>query len=231
MYTFLSPIARLKPQRARGFTLIELLVVIAIMSILAGMLFPSFSRARESARRASCGSNLRQVGLGVAQYTQDWDEMHPIGYPFFMPEAVTYPNSSMVQVVNSYIRSTQVWSCNSWKGRYTGNPEYVGNYSFVTGGNNVLGVPGANPSLPAALAPRSLAALSTASEYPLFFCGIAPEQVVTAPLINAHTGTNDEQWKLGNGLGGTNILFADGHTKYLPLDIGRWSSIYSKSPS
>ncbi|MDD4153444.1 MAG: type II secretion system protein, partial [bacterium] len=48
--------------RRRGFTLIELLVVIAIIALLAGILFPVFSRARESARGAQCQSNLKQIG-------------------------------------------------------------------------------------------------------------------------------------------------------------------------
>ena len=62
----------------RGFTLIELLVVIAIIAILAAILFPVFARARENARRASCLSNLKQLGLGFMQYTQDYDEKYPM---------------------------------------------------------------------------------------------------------------------------------------------------------
>src|SRR5258706_4266160 len=58
----------------RAFTLIELLVVVSILTILAGLLFPVFARARESARQTSCTSNQRQIGLAVAMYTQDHDE-------------------------------------------------------------------------------------------------------------------------------------------------------------
>ena len=61
-----------------GFTLVELLVVIAIISVLAAILFPVFARARENARRTSCLSNQKQLGLAFTQYFQDYDEQFPL---------------------------------------------------------------------------------------------------------------------------------------------------------
>src|SRR6187401_1567965 len=62
-----------RPSIRRGFTLIELLVVIAVIAILAAILFPVFAQAREAARKASCQSNLKQLGIAIAMYSQDYD--------------------------------------------------------------------------------------------------------------------------------------------------------------
>ena len=78
--SLLTPKRRLLAQRGtalHAFTLIELLIVIAIIAILAAILFPVFAKARENARKASCMSNLHQMGLGIAMYRGDYDSINP----------------------------------------------------------------------------------------------------------------------------------------------------------
>ncbi|MBM3498472.1 MAG: DUF1559 domain-containing protein [Armatimonadetes bacterium] len=95
-------------RRSQGFTLIELLVVIAIIAILAAILFPVFARAREKARQTSCLSNVKQLGLGVMMYCQDYDETYPGYYP---PWPATVPSPQ---------------GCSWWEGIYP----YVKNYQL-----------------------------------------------------------------------------------------------------
>ena len=70
---------KVRMYRGLAFTLIELLVVIAIIAIIAAILFPVFASAREKARQTTCASNLKQLGLALVQYTQDYDEYFPCG--------------------------------------------------------------------------------------------------------------------------------------------------------
>ncbi|MBW3623777.1 MAG: prepilin-type N-terminal cleavage/methylation domain-containing protein [Armatimonadetes bacterium] len=90
----------------RGFTLIELLVVIAIIAILAAILFPVFSKARNRAQQSACMSNLKQIGMATNQYFDDWDDrlyFHHAGL-----EEITWASR-----LNPYTRHSGIYVCPS----------------------------------------------------------------------------------------------------------------------
>ncbi|GAG45215.1 unnamed protein product, partial [marine sediment metagenome] len=113
----------MKVQR-RGFTLIELLVVIAIIGILAAMVFPVFARARESARKAVCLSNVKNIGLAIQMYLADNNDTLPamehrsevIDYMTCV-EGATYANPYLrwALVLDEYVKNRDVWRCPSAK--------------------------------------------------------------------------------------------------------------------
>jgi prepilin-type N-terminal cleavage/methylation domain-containing protein/prepilin-type processing-associated H-X9-DG protein len=94
----------------KAFTLIELLVVIAIIAILAAILFPVFAKAREKARQAACLSNMKQIGLAMIMYTEDYDECFPVS---FNQGLSTADPDCIMQKIQPYIKNTNVFVCPS----------------------------------------------------------------------------------------------------------------------
>jgi prepilin-type N-terminal cleavage/methylation domain-containing protein/prepilin-type processing-associated H-X9-DG protein len=114
----MKSLTSLDSKRHGAFTLIELLVVIAIIAILASILFPVFGRARENARRSSCLSNMKQLGLGMMQYTQDYDEKFPCPGATdwngeFRNDNGTAARASWRQKIFPYVKSVQIFICPS----------------------------------------------------------------------------------------------------------------------
>jgi prepilin-type N-terminal cleavage/methylation domain-containing protein/prepilin-type processing-associated H-X9-DG protein len=124
-------------RRQKGFTLIELLVVIAIIAILAAILMPVFAQAREKARQASCLSNLKQIGLGMQMYAQDYDEtlpsssvygschpLHNVTWQSCGSGTRIYSWALWVKWIEPYVKNNQVYSCPS--GPQTGSQAEFG---------------------------------------------------------------------------------------------------------
>ena len=97
----------------RAFTLVELLVVIAIIAILAAILFPVFARARENARRASCQSNLKQIGLAAIQYTSDNDGILIRAWRGTDDGPSDSERYKWMDILQPYAKSQQIFNCPS----------------------------------------------------------------------------------------------------------------------
>ena len=199
--------------RKRGFTLIELLVVIAIIAILAAILFPVFARARENARRASCLSNLKQIGLGMMQYTQDYDEKYTLqdidGQTLGTPLGT---GISVADILQPYIKSEQVWKCPSSSkiGSGAGRISYHANGCLI----------GPAPASLAAVQTVATTALfrdpGSATSWDAFYLRPRPIAATASDCTAADVNTERAGFtQIGPHFEGYNFAYADGHAKWV----------------
>ncbi|RYX82286.1 DUF1559 domain-containing protein [bacterium] len=202
----------------RAFTLIELLVVIAIIAILAAILFPVFARARENARRSSCQSNLKQVGLGVLQYTQDYDEMMPPyqNTVYFLP---------WHHLIEPYVKSVSLYKCPS---SVTPDSDtiYASGFprSYVANGGDegTSGDGFGGPRPWKQFTSVSLASLTYPSTT-ISICEMRGRR--SDPHLNRASWLTVSTDTFTSHLGTTNFLFIDGHVKSLRPSATANSSI------
>ena len=219
--------------RKNGFTLIELLVVIAIISILAAILFPVFARARENARRASCLSNLKQMGIGIMMYTQDYDEMYPDS---------TTTEMVWMYAVQPYVKNYNVFACPSSDQGYGGTTASYDfsdhNYAYIQAGNygcnfllmkygavNINYAPLPNVNLASVVSPAATYLVMdsgyfyTDPTHALHTSSWAylPGSGSLGAVLSASTFARlVPDFNNGRHFQGVNVMFADGHAKWLP---------------
>jgi prepilin-type processing-associated H-X9-DG protein len=213
--------------------LIELLVVIAIIAILAAILFPVFAQARAKARQTACLSNMKQIGLGIMSYVQDYDELYPVNNMSYAPTDANKEFSAWMQHIQPYVKNVDLFLCPDTRKQTSSNDfDTVLGPAGTTAGS--IRVPrfsiGANEWVfqvagrPSLFAPRAIemSAIGKPAELALiadatYILFQQPERIMAAnwngsPTAIAAGEEVNPQW--ARHTGGSTIVFADGHAKW-----------------
>ena len=218
-----------------AFTLIELLVVIAIIAILAAILFPVFAKAREKARQTTCLSDMKQLGLGLQQYTQDYDEFLPNqvgdgasggGGQGFLANLSTPPQfvqPNWAGEIYPYVKSLGVYLCPDAQ-PYPGITATDNCYPMAQDKTNYLynGVLMHNNGTPGEYVSKTIAQIPSPSDTIMlqeasYYTSCAesrPRDVFTSGTYrDANCETGNERYSEMHS-GGGNLMYVDGHVKF-----------------
>ncbi|NLI00461.1 MAG: DUF1559 domain-containing protein [Chthonomonadales bacterium] len=232
-------------QSRSAFTLIELLVVIAIIAILAAILLPVFAQARESARKASCLSHSKELGLSVMMYVNDYDEVNPMGYYYELTGPTAGRRVQWAWMVQPYVKNEAIFKCltdfePTPPASRRGMPDltvqalsYIPNYAVMPahdGGTVPMAAVGEAASV-IVLAEKQYKIGNTVLKSYAGTSGFYPDTPVGAPYCRvtadrvreAIARARDGNYKLARvaffrHLGGSNFVFCDGHAKYHMLE-------------
>ncbi len=237
-------VTQIKHRNKNGFTLIELLVVIAIIAILAAILFPVFAQAREKARQASCLSNMKQIGLAMMMYVQDYDETYPCAL-VAEADSATPSGITFISSIRPYTKSDAIWTCPSQPGKgiitsgwgdvsihYALNGAVTGKFSGNTSawGGNWWNTPAVETQI---TSPAEIIAVYDLwqgnggaqpgvdyDDYRSMNCSMFAEY---GYALNGHRPSEVHNQ-------GLNIVFADGHAKWYRQSVVRDSPAMWKIP-
>ena len=230
-------VRRLRPPApCAGFTLIELLVVIAIIAILAAILFPVFQSVRENARRASCQSNEKQMGLAFTMYVQDYDEtLPPASYNDPLDPSPTPSPRTWMSLVDPYVASGYphgtylenggtfgIYTCPDYAKTSVGNApshSYCVNANLIPSWITATGyTPATNPtaSLASLQGPAQLVLVAEAAAGSRIFT-VGDDTAVPAVAGSGNVFLQCQAVYLRGRVrhnNGANYIFADGHVKW-----------------
>ncbi|MDD3925450.1 MAG: DUF1559 domain-containing protein [bacterium] len=199
----------LKGKGKKGFTLIELLVVIAIIALLSAILFPVFTHARDRARATTCTSNLKQIGLAMSMYAQDYDG-------FSTP--VKHPTQSIY------------WYQYLYEGKYAPMP--------VAGGASIFICPSCNPYTWVNRRAYGMRYQSGYKAYEIYAIAKPAEFILIVDSVSAggeqtpyyyHNTSSTGQFVHLRHFGKANVLFADWHVKALSREELKAGNVYDSN--
>lgn len=215
-----------------GFTLIELLVVVAIIAILAAILFPVFSRARERARQTACASNLKQMGLAFTQYAQDYDDKLM---------GLEIDNQTWRQLLQPYVRNLQIFACLSNPSHQIISGDGVAAVSYAGIGGDAYWAAGAmgGPLTLQTIGPDGIGKKLSAIDSPSQVVMVSESRdsrsrILVDDPMSSWTGGCGVLW--AGHFGMANFLFVDSHVKALKpthtaTPVNLWATNNAPAPA